>query len=218
MKKPRLYLVLFLMMGTMGSSTTSADTANLEARRKQLNQLIADEWEYEMRESPEFATIVGDYRYNDKWSDASLAYVPRQKADLRKWLSRFEAVDTTGFPEQEKLSHVMMVRNLKERVEALDLKLYLMPVDQFFGIHLSMATFVNFIPFNTAKQYEEYLARLHRVPQVFDQVIEVLQQGEKDKLLPPAYLLDKTVTQCKAIAEAAGEANAFGQPVGHFPA
>jgi uncharacterized protein (DUF885 family) len=45
----------------------------------------------------------------------------------------------------------------------------------------------------------------------------LLNQGEKEKLLPPAYLLDKTVTQCGAIAEPTGVANSFGRPVSHFP-
>src|SRR5271165_4383907 len=35
--------------------------------------------------------------------------------------------------------------------------------------------------------------------------------------MPPAFLLEKTVTQCSLIAEPAGAANAFGQPVTHFP-
>src|ERR1700680_711568 len=161
MKKPRLYLGLLLAMGTIGLPARTADTANLEVRRKELNQLIADEWEYEMRESPEYATGVGDYRYNDKWSDASLGYVPQERAALQNWLARFEAVDTTGFPEQEKLSQIVMVRNLKERVDAIDLKLYLMPVDQFNGVQLFLANFVNYIPFHTTKQYGAYLARVH---------------------------------------------------------
>jgi uncharacterized protein (DUF885 family) len=217
MKKPSMYLGPLLLMAIMGLPVRRSDTSNLEARRKGLNQLMADEWEYEMRESPENATAVGDYRYNDKWDDASLAYVPKQRAALQEWVARFGAVDDTGFPEQEKLSLVLMVRNLKERVEAIDLKLYLMPVDQFSGVQLDLATMVSFIPFNTTKQYEDYLERLHKVPLVIDQVIEVLHQGEKDKFLPPTYLLDKTVTQCSAIAEPAGVANAFGQPASHFP-
>jgi uncharacterized protein (DUF885 family) len=217
MKIPLLYLGLLLTLGIMASPARSDDAANLEARRKELNRLIADEWEYEMRVSPETATMVGDYRYNDKWDNASLAYVPKQRKDLRKWLARFESLNTTGFSEQEKLSQTMMVRSLKERVEAIDLKLYLMPIDQFAGIHLGLAEFVTYIPFKTTKQYDDYLARLHKVPQVIDQVIGVLREGEKEKLLPPAYLLDKTVTQCSAIAEPAGVSNAFGQPVSHFP-
>lgn len=198
-------------------SSGAIDTANLEARRKQLNQLIAEEWQYEMQESPEYATIVGDYRYNDRWSDSSLAHVPVQRADLQKWLAKFQEVDATGFPEQEKLSQQLMVRNLKERIEYIDLKLFLMPVDQFNGAHLNLAVFVSFVPFETTKQYDDYLARLHKIPTVIDQLIEVLQAGEKEKLVPPAFLLDKTVTQCDAIATPAGAESAFGRPVAHFP-
>jgi uncharacterized protein (DUF885 family) len=217
MKKTQLCVGWLLIMAMLTPTARSADTSNLEARRKQMNQLLDDEWEYEMREAPEFATVVGDYRYNDRWSDASLEHVVVQRDALQKWLAKFEAVDTTAFPEQEKLSQQLMVRNLKERIEAIDLKVYLMPIDQFNGIHIQLATFVNFMPFTSTKQYEDYLSRLQKIPALFDQVIGLLQEGEKDKLMPPAYLLDKTVTQCDAIAAAAGEDNAYGQPVVHFP-
>jgi uncharacterized protein (DUF885 family) len=217
MKKTQLCAGWLLLMAMLTPPARSADTANLETRRKQMNQLLDDEWEYEMREAPEFATVVGDYRYNDRWSDASLEHVVVQRDALQKWLVKFEAVDTSGFPEQEKLSQLLMVRNLKERIEAIDLKVYLMPIDQFNGIHIQLATFVNFIPFTNTKQYEDYLSRLQKIPALFDQVIGLLQEGENDKLMPPAYLLDKTVTQCDAIAAAAGEANPYGQAVAHFP-
>jgi uncharacterized protein (DUF885 family) len=217
MKKTQLCAGWLLLVAMLTPPARSADTANLETRRKQMNQLLDDEWEYEMREAPEFATVVGDYRYNDRWSDASLEHVVVQRDALQQWLVKFEAVDTTGFPEQEKLSQLLMVRNLKERIEAIDLKVYLMPIDQFNGIHIQLATFVNFIPFTNTKQYEDYLSRLQKIPALFDQVIGLLQEGENDKLMPPAYLLDKTVTQCDAIAAAAGEVNPYGQPVAHFP-
>lgn len=219
MRWGRIFLVLLCVAAVSPRFVRgAADTADLAARRQQFASLLTEEWEYEMRESPEYATSVGDYRYNDRWSDVSVGYPAKQRVDLQKWLSRFDAVDTAGFPEQEILSQKLMVRNLKERIEAIDLKLYLMPVDQFNGIHLGLATFVNLIPFNTTKQYEDYLSRLHKIPVVLDQTIGVLQEGEKEKMEPPAYLLDKTVTQCESIAAASGEANPFGQPVTHFPA
>jgi uncharacterized protein (DUF885 family) len=76
---------------------------------------------------------------------------------------------------------------------------------------------VSFSPFDTTKQYEDYLARLGKIPTLFDQIIEVLQQGEKDKLMPPRFLLEKTVEQCKSIAAPAGHSSPFAQPVSHFP-
>jgi uncharacterized protein (DUF885 family) len=218
MRWARYGVILLVTMALVWPAAKGGDTANLEARRKQFNQLLDEEWEYEMREAPEFATTVGDYRYNDRWSDASLEHVPVQRAALQNWVAKFEAVDSTGFPEQEVLSQKIMVRNLKERIEAIDLKVYLMPVDQFNGVQIALATFVNFIPFNTTKQYEDYLSRLHKLPLLFDQVTGVLQEGLKQGLMPPAYLLDKTVTQCDAVAAPAGEASAYGQPVAHFPA
>jgi uncharacterized protein (DUF885 family) len=209
--------ILSLLLALTTASVRGADTASIDARRQQLKQLIAEEWEYELRESPEQGTFVGDYRYNDRWSDVSLAHIPQYKQDNQKWLARFEAVDTSGFPEQEKLNQSLMVRNLKERLEFLGLKGYEMPIDQFNGIHLQLAQLVAVVPFDSTKHYEDYLSRLHRIPRVFADVTEVLQQGEKDMLMPPRFLLEKTVVQCKSIAEPAGEANAFGQPVAHFP-
>jgi uncharacterized protein (DUF885 family) len=193
------------------------DAQSVDDRRQQLKQLIADEWEYELKESPEQATAIGDYRYNDHWSDASLEHVSQQKQDAQNWIGRFEAFDDTGFPEQEKLNRALMLRILKQRVEGIDLKTFEMPIDQFNGVHLELAQFVAAIPFDSTKHYEDYLNRLHLVPQVLDQIIGVLKQGEKDGLMPPRFLLEKTVTQCTSIAQPAGEASAFGQPVAHFP-
>jgi len=214
--QPAVWFAISVLIFSLASSTHGKDAQSLDTRRQQLNKLIAEEWEYELRESPELATIIGDYRYNDRWSDGSLAHVAQTKKDLQAWLARFELIDATGFPEQERLNKSLMARDLRLRIEGIDLKNYEMPVDQFYGIHLLLAQFVALVPFDSTRHYEDYLARLHKVPQILDEIMEVLKQGEKDRLMPPRFLLEKTVTQCKSIAEPAGEANAFGQPAAHF--
>jgi uncharacterized protein (DUF885 family) len=211
-----LCLVLGLL-ATSSTSLTAADTAGLDARRNQLKKLLADEWEYQLRESPEFASIIGDYRYNDRWSDLSLAHVSQRRSDLQDWLARFEALDTTGFPEQEQLNKLLMVRTLREHLEEIDLKNYEMPIDQFSGLHIQLPQLVSMLPFDSTRHYEDYLTRLHQVPKGFDQVIELLKAGENDKLMPPRFLLEKTVAQCKTISDPAGEANLFARPVMDFP-
>jgi len=174
-----IFLGVFLAVTSFAQGKNN-DLKSVDDRRKELKQLIADEWEYEMRESPESATALGDYRYNDRWSDLSLAHVQQQKQDVGKWLARFNAIDTTGFPEQEKLNQSLMVRNLKETLESIELKIYEMPINQFFGAHLQLAQFVALVPIDSTKHYDDYLARLHKVPVLVSQLTEVLQQGEKD--------------------------------------
>ncbi len=186
--------------------------------KAQLKQLFADEWEYELKESPELATSIGDYRYNDRWSDVSLAHVKEQKQDLQQWLAKFQKLDAVGLDEQDTLSLQLMVRRLKERIEGIELKTYEMPVDQFNGLQLELAQFPAVVPTDSVKHYEDYISRLQKIPVVIDQTIEVLQQGKNDKLMPPKFLLEKTVEQCKKIAEAPSDTNAFAQPVKEFPA
>jgi uncharacterized protein (DUF885 family) len=189
---------------------------NLDARRQQLKRLIADEWEFELRESPEQATQIGDYRYNDRWSDYSLAHVPLMRRESEKFLAAIQVVDTSGFPEQEKLDQKLMVRNLEDRLEVIDKKLYEMPVNQFGGVHIALPQQIAIVPLDSTRHYEDYLNRLRRLPRVLADLTGVLQQGEKDGLMPPAFLLLEVVTQCRSIAQPAGEANAWGQPVAKF--
>jgi len=212
-------LMLFIPVALIlaARSDQAADSQSLSSRRAQFSQLLADEWEYEMRESPEYATQVGDNRYNDRWSDLSIEHQLQQRKDAEQWLARFQAIDTTGFSEQEKLSAQLMIRSQKNQIEGIDLKTFEMPIDQFKGVHLGLAQLVDVTPFNSVKDYEDYLSRLRKFPTVFDQLIDVLQQGEKDKLMPPRNLLEKTVQQCKKLADPEGEANPFGRPVTKFP-
>jgi uncharacterized protein (DUF885 family) len=190
---------------------------SLEERHRQFQAALAEQWEYELQESPEFATLVGDDRHNDRWSDLSLSHVEQEKRDLAAWLSRFGAVDTAGFSDNAKLDHRLIVSKLEDRLMGLEFKDYEMPIDQMDGIHLLLPQFVSLMPFSTGKHYADYVARLRAVPRLFEQVMELLKQGERDGLMPPRYLLEKTVGQCRAIAAPAGEVNVFAIPAARIP-
>lgn len=151
-------LGLFFLAVVSAMAAPRTNEKSLDEHRRAFNQLLADDWDYEMREAPEFATFVGDYRYNDRWSNLSLAHAAQRTEDIKHWLARFEAVDTANFPEQDKISQLIMVQALKLQIEGNRLKTFEMPVDQFFGVHLFVAQMVSFSPFNTTKQYEDYLA------------------------------------------------------------
>jgi uncharacterized protein (DUF885 family) len=208
-----LFSLVLLLLTAMPAHT--ADT--LETRRQQLTKALADEWEYELRESPESATAYGDYRYNDKWSDISLTHIAQKRKDAEQFLARFQAIDPTGFPEQEQINRQLMIGRYQDTLRDLDLKNYLMPVDQFNGVQIGLPQFAAIVPTATVKQYEDYLARLNKIPQLFDQVVELLKQGEQERLMPPKFLLEKVVEQCHSIATPAGKDSAFAQPLAHFP-
>jgi uncharacterized protein (DUF885 family) len=174
--------------------------STLEARRAELKRLLQEEWEYTLEHSPELATDVGDERYNNRLSDFSGKAIAENLEHSRQALAKFEAIDVTGFPEQERLNQVLMVRGLREDVERARFKDWEMPVSQFSGIHLRYASMPADLPFHKVKDYENYLARLHQMPSRIDQTIGHMRDGMRDHLMPPKYLLEKAAVQAQQIA------------------
>jgi len=206
-----------LLPSVHAAPAAQAASTDVASRVKALNALLAEQWQYTLKNSPEFATTLGDLRYNDRWSDASLAHQAADHQATADFLRRFEAIDTRGFADSDKLNQQLMVRQLKDQLRSYQLKLNEMPLDQMSGVHIALAGFVSSIPFHDVKEYDDYLARLKAVPKLFDQVTEVARQGMRDKMMPPKYLLEKVVTQIDSIAKPAGMDSVFAEPLKHFP-
>ena len=189
----------------------------LEARRAELNRLLADEWEYTLRTRPELATQVGDDRYNDRLSDFSDKAIAEDLEHARHSLARFEAIDTAGFPEQEKFSHALMLRSLREALDAAQFKDWEMPATQFDGVHLGYASLAFNSPFRNMKDYEDYLSRLRQIPRVLEQAMAHMRDGLRDHRMPPKYLLEKVSTQAQHIADDPLDKSPFTDPLRKFP-
>jgi len=195
----------------------NAASQNLEARRAELNRLLNDEWEYTLRTQPELATQIGDNRYNDRLSDFSGKAISEDIVHMRQALARFEALSITGFPEQERLNHALMVRSLQEELEKARFKNWEMPATQFGGIHLGYASLPFNSPFHNVKDYEDYVARLHQIPRVLEQATGNMREGLRDHLMPPKYLLEKVSEQAQQIADDSLEKSPFTSPLAKFP-
>ena len=177
------------------------------------NALFDEQYESDLRNFPERSTAFVDDRYNDKLAERSLdAIVQYHKTD-QDFLTRLEDIPSTGFTDQDQLSHDLMVRVLKQRSADFDLKEYEMPVNQQNGVHTSLADLPLSVPFDSVKHYEDYVARLHQIPRVLSETTEVLRAGMKDKLMPVRFLLEKLPVQCEGIIEA----DPFLQPTKKYP-
>jgi uncharacterized protein (DUF885 family) len=178
------------------------------------NALFEEQYEASLKESPERATGVGDYRYNDRLNDYSLSGVERRHAATVAYLARIKSISTEGFSEQDLLSHVLFERMMQQGLDDYAMKEYEMPVSQVDGPHLSLADLPNGMPFDSVKHYEDYIARLHQIPRVFLQTEEVLAGGMKDQLMPVKFLLEKVPVQCEGTIAA----DPFLLPIGKIPA
>lgn len=220
--------VLFWMSYSSGAATPEINTNTVEksqskqnsdvsVRVKALNQLLQEQWEYTLKNNPEIATTLGDLRYNKQWTELSKNQIEKDKKTTQNFLKRFEAIDSTGFSATDQLNKDLMIYQLKETLKNYDLKLYEMPFNQMWGLHLQFPGFISSIPFNNVKQYQDYIARLKQIPLILDQGIQLAKQGQKDGLMPPKYLIEKMAKQIDSIATPAGKDSVFASPLKQFP-
>src|SRR6202040_627037 len=152
------------------------------------NAIFEDYYETELRNFPERATAFGDYRYNYKLDDSSLDGVMQHHKMDESFLARIQAISTTGFADQDQLSHDLLARVLQQRITDFEFKEFGIPISQPNGIHTRLADLPLSVPLDSVKHYEDYISRLHQIPRALNQPIEILQAGMKDKLMPVKFL------------------------------
>ena len=202
-----LVLGLVLVCPAFGQAASVAD------RVAEQNTLFEEFYQTGLKNFPERATSYGDYRYNSQLNPASLADISRQHAEGDGFLARLKAIPTDGMSDKDLLSHRILEHQLEREDVNYSLKNYEMPVNQQNGVHTRLADLPNAMPFDSVPHYQDYISRLHQIPRALEQTTEVMEQGEKDGLMPPKFLLEKLPGQCDGIIDA----NPFLEPTKKFP-
>src|SRR5437016_1364161 len=201
-------VVLALACPAFGQMAPVAD------RVAQQNALFEEFYQTGLKNFPERATAFGDYRYNDKLGQVSLAEIVRQHTEADDFLARLKAIPIDGMSDTDLLSHRILQHQLEREDVNYALKNFEMPVNQQNGVHTRLADLPNAVPFDSVLHYQDYLSRLHQISRVLEQTTEVMKQGEKDGLMPPKLVLEKLPGQCDGIIAA----NPFLEPTKKFPA
>src|SRR5215212_6681544 len=181
-----------------------------------LNQLFEEEWEWTMREAPTFASSLGDRRYNDRWTDLSLAAIERRQQHRQQTLARLQKIDRARLPAADRLNYDLFRKDLEDDIEEFEFRFYLMPVNQGGGIQ-SADQLGDRLRFQTVKDYEDWLARLRAYPAYVEQTTELMREGVRTRMLWPRVTLQRVPGQLDRQLAARTEESGFYKPFRKFP-
>src|SRR5579864_1754067 len=111
----RIYLSVVLLL-LLGDTTFAQDLKPVAERLAAQNALFDEQYESDLRAFPERATAFGDYRYNDRLADRSLAAIVGRNQTDERFLAQLKAIPTTDFSHQDQLSHDLLIRVLEQRI------------------------------------------------------------------------------------------------------
>jgi uncharacterized protein (DUF885 family) len=135
-----------------------------------LHKLFADEWERGLVESPENASNNGDNRFNDRWSDYSLAAIAKREAEDRAALDKLHAIDRKALSPADQLNYDTFEWELARAVERQQFHEYLQPISHQGGVQTADGL-AEVLPFASTKDYRDWLKRMEAIPTLVDQSI-----------------------------------------------
>ena len=198
------------------STAVAPGDASGDAARR-LNALFDAEWEWTLKEDPLFATHQGDRRYNDRWTDVSLAGMARRHAHRQETLKQLTAIDHAALSADDRLNYRLFRRQSAVDVEEYQFQGHLMPVNQREGIQDAGST-ADVLVFASTRDYRDWLARLRSFPEYVAQTIELMREGIAQRVLQPKIVMQRVPGQIKRQIVDDPEQSLFFKPFRTFPA
>ena len=204
--------ILFLGVPSCWGQKPSGEAA----AHKQLHQLFATEWDYNMQHSPEEASELGDRRWNDRWSDESLEEHAANHEHAKEVLVRLSRINRGSLSADDQLNYDLFKKDYEMEIEGYKYRRFLVPLNQRGGIQ-TQDELGDSLRFETVKDYEDWIARLQSFPKLMDQTIAVMQQGIKERMVHPKVIMQRLPAQIdKQIVDDPAQSG-FYKPFRHFP-
>ena len=154
-----------------------------------LKTLLDAEWEWRVRENPQFATTVGDHRFDDQLSKESIADETRRAADTQRYLDEAGKIDRAQLPGAEQITLDMFRAELEDRLAGFRFREYLLPINADSGFHSNFALMPQTLRLESVRDYDNYLARLRAFPRFMDEHIVRMREGLKAGITVPQVAL-----------------------------
>jgi uncharacterized protein (DUF885 family) len=203
---------LSILLLALASLTASA--AEDEAHK--LHRIFDEDWEHTMEISPTWASQLGDRRWNDRWPDLSLSAIEREHARDLQMIERLGAMQRDALPPADRLNYDMFRLNYEQAIEGFRFGRYLIPLDQRAGIQTE-DELGDALRFETAKDYEDWIARLRGFGPYMDQTIALLREGIRRGMVQPKVTMQRLPAQIEKQLVAKPEQSPFFKPLQHFP-
>jgi uncharacterized protein (DUF885 family) len=191
--RPLLALVWLVVSACATTPSTAPGTPDSSppgtAEDARFNALLKEEWEDSLREYPFLATFVGDPRYNHLLGDNSLEAIARRKKEAHELLERVKGIDRSRLSEAQQLNYDLFRLNVERDIEGQRFPEEYVQLSQLGGVHDMMAQMAQSVPKRTAKDYEDFVQRLHAVPRVVDESIVLMRKGMEAGVTPPKVTL-----------------------------
>jgi uncharacterized protein (DUF885 family) len=216
-------LALTLLTSLCGPSAAWAADATAADSKAQLEAIYKAEWERWLKEDPTLGTSIGDSRYDDLWPDMSLAAIVRSDAADRATLEKLNHIDVSGLTAADRMTYDIVKLQFEELTAAMRFKPYVYAISHQGALQgtaspQSSSELAEIAPFDTVRNYENWIARLNSFGPYVDQVTALLEIGIRENRTQPCAVTARIPPQFDVQRVSDPTASPFYEPFKHMPA
>jgi uncharacterized protein (DUF885 family) len=197
-------------------------TAVPKAASAPLAALFEAYWDEQAKLFPLAATTQGDNRYNDQLpNDQTRAFRQKEQRFFQQYLTALQKFDRARLSAADQVSYDVFRYQLETDLTGLKQIRWMMPFGQAGGLPQSMAQLgsgTGAQPFKTAKDYDNWLGRVHGFTAWADSAIANFRTGMSQGVVLPRALVLKMIPQLDAMVVADATKSMFYGPITKLPA
>ncbi len=202
-------LWLFVSICTAASGAAFAALATPD---EQLDAVMAEYWDYHLRENPFAATSAGVNDYNDQLPRLTHADRARRLVAEQAFLQQAKALDHNALGIEGRVNAEVFEWVLEDSIGAHKLNLSRIPFNTFSGFFMAALNMANGVRMEDAGDYQDYVSRLNAIPRYFGENLDNMRVGLKTGFVLPQIVIDGILPTLKAQLKENPQDSSFYEP------
>jgi len=187
MKNSKYYLSLILFFIALSAPAKADENIKFLT-------FLEDEWQYELRQNPVYATAMGVKGYETLWKDNSLEAIEARKSHNKDTIEALKGFEKENLSMANQLNLRLFTDLANKEVEIAQYNRHLLPFNHRGGIQLAHEDAEN-LPFKNPQDYRFWIERLKNLDKRINQTILLAKLGIKKGYKAPKVLMNRVDRQ-----------------------
>ena len=181
--------------------TTSKDTKDGSVVDIDFENYLAASWESGLADSPIYATMLGDKRFNKEIVSNSADEIEKRKLEAIDSYAEFKAFNIEDLSEGNKLNYMILDQDFRHAVESNKYPSHFMNLNQRGGIQSFYETGSRMV-FSSYQDYKDWLIRLNKYSSNVKNANDNYQKGLELGYTQPKHITTYVLEQIESMVAA----------------
>ncbi|MDO6569662.1 DUF885 domain-containing protein [Gilvimarinus sp. 2_MG-2023] len=197
----RLTLLAMLTLASIATAAAPPEATHSDHQAERLFEQVFEQW---VALSPMWQTQLGRDTNKGQWDDISPAANTRAHRLYQQQLEQLQALDADSLSPANQLNRRLLINQLQTNIRHYRWRNHSYPVNQMFGWHSHIPAFlINSHTIQNEADIAAFIARLHGVAPLIEQLIKHLQHQAEQGILAPSFVYPLVIQDSRNIISGA---------------